>query len=73
MPLDPKHLRYGGDGVPILKATEIEQIAIEVLERHCQKVLRKPAMAPVIEIIEALGKTTHLRFAMGLASLYSIV
>jgi hypothetical protein len=44
MPFDPKRLGYGGDGVPILKATEIEQIAIEVLEKHCQKVLRKPAM-----------------------------
>jgi Zn-dependent peptidase ImmA (M78 family) len=60
MPFDPKKLRHDNDGVPILKATEIEQIATEVLEKHCPAVLHKPAMTPVIEIIEALEKTTDL-------------
>jgi hypothetical protein len=35
MTLRPKQLRYGSDGVPILSATQVEDVATEVLQKHC--------------------------------------
>ncbi len=58
---NPTQLKYDEDGVPILTAAEIEEIATAVLEKHCAVVLREPRLTPVIEIIEALGKSTQLR------------
>jgi Zn-dependent peptidase ImmA (M78 family) len=61
MPFDQNNFNYGEDGVPILSAREIEQIAKEVLEKHCPGVLQRPIMTPVIEILKALENTTHLK------------
>jgi Zn-dependent peptidase ImmA (M78 family) len=57
----PKHLSYSSEGVPILSAQEVEDVATEVLQKHCPDVLRKPAMAPVIDLIQAIGKTTAIK------------
>jgi len=51
MPFDQKQLKYDKDGVPILKAIEIERIATEVLEKHRPLVLTKPGQNP--------GKRNH--------------
>jgi hypothetical protein len=64
MTFDPNKLTYGNEGVPILKATEIEQIATQVLEKHCPLVLQKPEITPVNEIIKRLGQTTKLESAI---------
>src|SRR5260370_28910943 len=64
MALQPKNLKYAHNGVPILRALEIEDIATEVLQKHCPDVLKKPTMTPVLEIIQALGKTTGLSSAI---------
>lgn len=64
MTFRPKQLRYGNDGVPILSATQVEDVATEVLQKHCPGVLKNPAMTPVIELIQVLSKTTGLHHAI---------
>src|ERR1035441_9591561 len=64
MTFSPKHLRYGPDGVPILSAKQVEEVATEVLRKHCPSVLKQPAMTPVIELIHTLSKTTSLSHAV---------
>jgi Zn-dependent peptidase ImmA (M78 family) len=64
MAFTPDQLRYSSDGVPILSAQKVEDIATEVLQKHCPDVLRKPAMTPVIELIQAIGKTTGMKSAI---------
>lgn len=64
MSFNPRDLSYSIDGVPILRALQVEDIATEVLQKHCPNVLKKPAMTPVLEIIHALGKTTGLESAV---------
>jgi Zn-dependent peptidase ImmA (M78 family) len=61
MKFDPRKLRYGKEGTPVLSAIEIEQIANEVLETHCHGVLQKPQQTPVAEILEALKARTQLK------------
>ncbi|MEI7730992.1 MAG: ImmA/IrrE family metallo-endopeptidase [Verrucomicrobiota bacterium] len=61
MAFSPNQLRYSEDGIPILKARQIEDIATEVLDKYCPKALRVPVQTPVLEIIQELGKTTGLQ------------
>lgn len=60
MGFDPGKLKYTNDGVPVLKATEIEAVATEVLQKHCPAVLRAPKPTPVLSIIDSLRDTTEL-------------
>ena len=65
MPFDQNNLNYGEDGVPILRAKEIEQVATEVLEMHWPRALLRPTTTPIMEILKALEKTTHLKSVIG--------
>jgi Zn-dependent peptidase ImmA (M78 family) len=47
----------------VLKATQVEDIAYEVLQKYCPQVLRKPCMTPVVEILQGLHKNTGLLVA----------
>jgi Zn-dependent peptidase ImmA (M78 family) len=64
MGFTPRKLRYSSDGVPILAAQQVEDVATEVLQKHCPRVLAKPAMTPVIELIQALSKTSGIQYAI---------
>ena len=64
MKFDPQKLQYTKQGTPILRGSEIEAIATELLQAYCPQVLRKPCFTPVAEIIERLGERTGLLFAM---------
>ena len=44
-----------------LKATEIEAVAYELLQKHCPDVLRKPSLTPVADIIKKLEERTGLK------------
>lgn len=61
---DPQKLKYNSNGVPVLSAREIEDIANELLQRYCPEVLCRPCMTPVAEIIGHLGERTGLLFTM---------
>jgi Zn-dependent peptidase ImmA (M78 family) len=61
---DPHKLKYNPQGIPILRAVEIEDIAYELLEHYCPNVLFRPSAAPVAEIIYRLKERTGLQFAM---------
>lgn len=63
MTFNPRTLRYDRHGVPYLKATEIEAIAYEVLEKYCHHWLTKPGITPVAKIIQGLHQNTSLLFA----------
>ncbi len=39
----------------------LRNVATEVLRKHCPDVLRKPAMTPVAELIQAIAKTTGMK------------
>jgi len=60
MAFNPKSLRYNQHGVPYLRATEIESIAYEVLEKYCPQALKVPSIVPVAEIIVGLHENTGL-------------
>jgi Zn-dependent peptidase ImmA (M78 family) len=64
MAFKPKHLRYSSDGIPILAAQQVEDVATEVLQKHCPPILKQPAMTPAIELIHTLSKTTGLHYAI---------
>jgi Zn-dependent peptidase ImmA (M78 family) len=61
---NPQRLKYSSNGIPILSVREIEVIADELLDKYCPKVLSKPSMTPVVEIIRHLGERTRLLFVM---------
>ncbi len=64
MEFNPKQLKYGEDGVPILQAARIEEIATMMLQEHCPDVLEEPRQTPVLDIIERLRERTKLNWIL---------
>ena len=64
MKFKPSDLQYSSDGVPILSATKLEAIGTELLEVHAPKVLERPGMTPVMEILEKVAARTGLTTAI---------
>jgi Zn-dependent peptidase ImmA (M78 family) len=64
MGFDPQKLKFDAHGVPYLKATEIEAIAYELLEKYCPQVLTTATLTPVLDIIEELKEKTKLQSAI---------
>jgi Zn-dependent peptidase ImmA (M78 family) len=62
MNFQPKKLKYDKNGVPYLRATEIEAIAYELLQTHCPEVLSTPKPTPVLDILERLKERTNLQY-----------
>jgi Zn-dependent peptidase ImmA (M78 family) len=61
MAFTPKQLTYSNEGIPILSAQKVEEIATEVLQKHCPHVLKEPATTHTIKLIQAIVKTTGLK------------
>ncbi|MDB6031219.1 MAG: hypothetical protein JWM16_1557 [Verrucomicrobiales bacterium] len=64
MAFDPRGLKYSSDGIPYLKKAELEDVAHEVLAKHCPSVFEKPSFTPVLDIIGGLMATTPLKHAI---------
>jgi Zn-dependent peptidase ImmA (M78 family) len=61
---DPKDLSYDASGIPILGPSQIEAVAMGLLEFHCPLVLRQPSSTPVMTLIEKLKSRTNLKYEM---------
>jgi Zn-dependent peptidase ImmA (M78 family) len=62
MGFDRHELKYDPHGVPYLKTTRIEEIAAELLSKHCGHILRKASPTPVMDILEQLKDRTRLQY-----------
>jgi Zn-dependent peptidase ImmA (M78 family) len=62
MSFTPNELKYDPHGVPYLKTRRIEEIAADLLDKHCGRVLRKADPTPVMDILEKLKERTNLQY-----------
>jgi Zn-dependent peptidase ImmA (M78 family) len=61
---NPRDLTYDANGIPVLRPSQIEAVAMGLLEFHCPLVLRQPSSTPVLGIIDKLRSRTNLKYEM---------